>query len=219
MSPLSSVIPSAGMSRTFGFTVIDDAQEQPPAAPRAHAAVAEAHDRVRIEWVDQWGETNANLSGIALTLYDPAVGVGAAVAIGALVYGVLLRRLPYPRPDRIVEVTLRTPGYDGGREYGHSQATFVHFRDGATSLAAFGGHLVNDAVTLTDLEDPQRITAVMITTAASTISSRRARWRSWKGWQAGRWARSCVPSRRHPLRRPRRAVGASPRSPESFSPR
>ena len=95
------------------------------------------------------------------------VGVGAAVAIGALVYGVLLQPLPYPRPDRIVEVTLRTPGYDdGGGGDAHSQATFLHFRDGATSFAAFGGYLVNDAVTLTDLEDPQRVTSVMITPEA-----------------------------------------------------
>ena len=103
--------------------------------------------------------------GVVATI---GVGVGAAVAIGALVYGVLLRPLPYPRSDRIVEVTLRTPGY-GGSESGHSQATFVHFGEGATSFAAFGGYLVNDAVTLTDLEDPQRITAVMITPDAFAV--------------------------------------------------
>lgn len=104
--------------------------------------------------------------GVVATI---GVGVGAAVAIGALVYGVLLRPLPYSRPDRIVEVTLRTPGYDGGREYAQSQATFVHFRDGATSFAAFGAYLVNEAVTLTDLDDPQRITSVMITPGAFAV--------------------------------------------------
>src|SRR5688500_15126010 len=101
--------------------------------------------------------------GVVATI---GVGVGAAVAIGALVYGVLLRPLPYPRPDRIVEVTLRTPGYDDGGEEAHSQATFVHFRDGATSFAAFGGYLLNESATLTDLEDAQRVTAVMITPGA-----------------------------------------------------
>ena len=31
-----------------------------------------------LEWVEQWGATNANLSGMVLALYDPVLGVGAA---------------------------------------------------------------------------------------------------------------------------------------------
>jgi len=31
-----------------------------------------------VDWVDQWGDTNANLSGFTLSLYDPVVGVGAS---------------------------------------------------------------------------------------------------------------------------------------------
>lgn len=101
--------------------------------------------------------------GVIATL---GVGVGAAVAIGALVYGVLLRPLPYAAPDALVEVTLRTPGFDGGGEFAHSTATFAHFRDAARSFESFGGYMVNDAVNLTDRDDPQRVTAVMITPGA-----------------------------------------------------
>lgn len=33
---------------------------------------------VSIEWADQWGETNANLSGVVFSFYDPVVGIGAS---------------------------------------------------------------------------------------------------------------------------------------------
>jgi hypothetical protein len=33
---------------------------------------------VSTDWVDQWGDTNANLSGFSLSLYDPVLGVGGS---------------------------------------------------------------------------------------------------------------------------------------------
>jgi hypothetical protein len=33
---------------------------------------------VSLDWSEQWGTTNANLSGISLSLFDPVLGVGAA---------------------------------------------------------------------------------------------------------------------------------------------
>ena len=32
---------------------------------------------VSLEWADQWGQTNANLSGIVLSIVDPVAGIGA----------------------------------------------------------------------------------------------------------------------------------------------
>lgn len=98
--------------------------------------------------------------GVVATI---GVGAGAAVAIGTLVHGVLLRPLPYDRPHELVHVAFVTPGLDGGREHAHSTATFAHLRDGAISFAAIGAYYVNDAVNLTDGEDPQRVAAVMAT--------------------------------------------------------
>jgi putative ABC transport system permease protein len=98
--------------------------------------------------------------GVVATL---GIGVGAAIAIGALVYGVMFRPLPYPDAHRIVHIAFRTPGFDGGRELAHSNATYLHFKESARSFASFGGYHVNDAVNLTDAEDPQRVSAVMAT--------------------------------------------------------
>jgi hypothetical protein len=33
---------------------------------------------ISMDWVEQWGDTNANLSGVSLSLYDPVLGVGGA---------------------------------------------------------------------------------------------------------------------------------------------
>lgn len=35
-----------------------------------------ARPHISLDWTDQWGSTNANLSGITLTLVDPVVGLG-----------------------------------------------------------------------------------------------------------------------------------------------
>ncbi len=32
---------------------------------------------VSLDWTDQWGKTNANLSGVTISLFDPVVGIGA----------------------------------------------------------------------------------------------------------------------------------------------
>jgi hypothetical protein len=33
---------------------------------------------ISLDWVDQWGDTNANLSGFSLSLFDPVLGVGGS---------------------------------------------------------------------------------------------------------------------------------------------
>ena len=35
------------------------------------------NQHISLDWTDQWGPTNGNLSGITLTLLDPVVGLGA----------------------------------------------------------------------------------------------------------------------------------------------
>lgn len=43
-----------------------------------------------LDWTDQWGKTNANLSGVCLSLYDPVVGVGAVHYRRVELYNVLV---------------------------------------------------------------------------------------------------------------------------------
>ena len=62
-------------------------------------------------------------AGVVATL---GVGIGAAIGIGTIVYGVLLRDLPYDRPDRLVRVGFHTDAVAGSGDL-NSEATFVHF--------------------------------------------------------------------------------------------
>src|SRR3990172_618774 len=79
---------------------------------------------------------------VVLTL---AVGIGASTAIFSVVYGVLLRPLPYPEPDRIVQVwqiseegkrgpNLSDPNFADLRERNRSFDAFAEYRSGVTSV-------------------------------------------------------------------------------------
>src|SRR5688572_1656774 len=66
-------------------------------------------------------------AGVIATL---GIGIGAAVGIGAIVYGVLLRDLPYKDPDQLVRVGFHTDGIATSGDM-HSAATYFHFAKSA----------------------------------------------------------------------------------------
>jgi hypothetical protein len=84
---------------------------------------------------------------ILLTL---GIGTGAAASVFAIVDAVLIRPLPFPESDRIAGVWFASPDFPGGLDrVRQSKATYVHFRDGSRTFAAFG--LAEEtAVTLDD---------------------------------------------------------------------
>jgi putative ABC transport system permease protein len=97
--------------------------------------------------------------GAMLTL---GIGIGAATGIGSIVYGVLLRELPYTQPDELVRVSLHTPGIAGPGDL-HSTATFQHLAAGAQTLAGIGAWYTNGGITATDGEEAERVMAAMVT--------------------------------------------------------
>ncbi len=82
---------------------------------------------------------------IVLTL---ALAIGATTAIFTVVYGVLLRPLPYPAPDRLVALwevnhrgrysALADPNFDDFRERNHSFVAMAKFRGGISSVSGGG---------------------------------------------------------------------------------
>ena len=90
------------------------------------------------------------------------IGIGAAAGIGTIVYGVLLRDLPYKDADRLVRVSLIAPGLPQGGDL-HSSSTFVHLASNTRSLSAMSAHVINDAINITDGDPPERTVAGMIT--------------------------------------------------------
>src|SRR5438067_1764496 len=111
---------------------------------------------VRLEqrgWIStDWGVTENNrrakyyqLTAAGTTL---GIGIGAAVGVGAIVYGVLLRPLPYPDSDALVRVSLATPGIPGSGE-DLSGPVVQHFAESARSLDGIGGYYVNAGINIT----------------------------------------------------------------------
>jgi putative ABC transport system permease protein len=92
--------------------------------------------------------TKPAFSGVVLATL--ALGIGANIAIFSVVNGVLLRPLPYPNADRIVQI-------DHGDPYGSvSEGEFVDYRNGTKRferMSAFS----EGAGTLTGEREPERV--------------------------------------------------------------
>ena len=91
----------------------------------------------------------------AIVLATLALGIGANVAIFSVVNGVLLRPLPYPQADRVVQIEHVEPYTTV------SEPEFVDYRDGTKRferMAAFS----QGAGTLTGEREPERVTIARV---------------------------------------------------------
>lgn len=98
-------------------------------------------------------------AGVIATL---GVGIGAAVGIGTIVYGVLLRDLPYPDPRQLVRIGFHTEGIDAPGDL-HSGPTYMHFTTSARSFTELGAYSVDDGFVITDGDAPERVTVALMT--------------------------------------------------------
>ncbi|MEP6833879.1 MAG: ADOP family duplicated permease [Gemmatimonas sp.] len=97
--------------------------------------------------------------GVIVTL---AVGLGIATGIGALVYGVMLRPLPYTDADRLVRISIHTPGLAVTTSE-NSAGTFVYFSERAHTVALLGASMENEGIAITDGTIPERVTGALLT--------------------------------------------------------
>ena len=113
---------------------------------------------VRHAW-RTWRRTPVLALAAVLTL---ALGVGANTAVFSVVHGVLLRPLPYPDADRLVEVFEDNTRAGGGPFFRVSLLNYLSWVERARSfdaLAAFNGR----DFTVTEHGDPERILGSAIT--------------------------------------------------------
>jgi putative ABC transport system permease protein len=113
---------------------------------------------VRHAW-RTWRRTSVLALAAILTL---SLGVGANTAVFSVVHGVLLRPLPYPDADRLVEVFEDNSRAGGGPFFRVSLLNYLSWVERAQSfeaLAAFNGR----DLTLTEHGDPERIFGSAVT--------------------------------------------------------
>src|SRR5512141_3096753 len=103
----------------------------------------------------------------AITLVTIAIGVGANAAVFSVLEGVVLKPLPYARAQELVGVWLAAPGVNipylplGPSNY------FI-FREQNHTLQDLGLY-TSDTVNVTDLAEPERVQAQMVTEGTLSI--------------------------------------------------
>ncbi|HLK63786.1 MAG TPA: ABC transporter permease [Bryobacteraceae bacterium] len=91
-----------------------------------------------------------------------ALGIGATTAIFSVVNGVLIKPLPYPAADQLLSVSHFAPGMGFETPVGMSPSMLFTYREEGRVFQSIGGWSP-DAATVTDLAEPQRVRALLIT--------------------------------------------------------
>jgi predicted permease len=94
-----------------------------------------------------------------------ALGIGATTSIFSVVYGVLLKPLPFSDPERLVTVRQFAP-HGAGTNQG--PATFLTYRANQRSFEAIGAWDTTD-VSITGRGDPERVQALLVTAATLSL--------------------------------------------------
>jgi putative ABC transport system permease protein len=100
---------------------------------------------------------------VVLTL---GLGVGASTAVFSVVHAVLLRPLPYPEPDRLVEVFEHN--LKNGALMRASALNYLAFAERSQSFEAIGA-FSNGGLTLTDGGDPEQLYASVVSASFFTV--------------------------------------------------
>jgi len=94
-----------------------------------------------------------------------ALGIGATSAIFSVVYGVLIKPLPYPDPDELVSVRHTAVGHPygvAGNTLGSADSMYVTYRDENRVFEHVGLWGANER-TLTGVGEPERIATLAVT--------------------------------------------------------
>ena len=97
----------------------------------------------------------------AVTLLTLAIGIGANSAIFSVLEGVLLKPLPYSRPEELVAVWLTAPGLTL-EEVNLSPSTYFIFREQSRTFQDIGvtqGYALN----VTGLGEPEHVSGLAVT--------------------------------------------------------
>jgi putative ABC transport system permease protein len=96
----------------------------------------------------------------AVAIITLALGIGATTAIFSVIYGVLLRPLPYPQPDRIAEISVTYRGQV--QPYSGFTANAFDFWKQHSQPFQYLSASTNDSFSLAGAGRPERVTALRV---------------------------------------------------------
>src|SRR4051812_4522169 len=97
----------------------------------------------------------------AVAILTLALGIGATTAIFSVVYGVLLKPLPFYEANRLVALLHFAPGFATGGHFPQSPATYFTYRDHARVFADIAVWRAGN-VSITRNGEPEQVPALMI---------------------------------------------------------
>jgi predicted permease len=97
----------------------------------------------------------------AVTILTLALGIGANTAIFSVVNGVMLKPLPYPRPDRLMFISSTFPGL-GFDRFWVSLPEWAEFKQRSRSFQGVGAYR-DGSVNLGTPERPRRVNSMIVT--------------------------------------------------------
>src|SRR5947207_10166181 len=97
----------------------------------------------------------------AITLITLAAGVGANTVVFSVLEGVLLKPLPYPKPDELIGVWLTARGIQL-KEFELSPSDYFIFRAQNRTLQAIGLY-ARDSVSVPGVAEPEQLTPLAAT--------------------------------------------------------
>jgi predicted permease len=97
----------------------------------------------------------------AITLITLAAGVGANTVVFSVLEGVLLKPLPYPKPDELIGVWLTAPGIQI-KEFELSPSDYFIFRDQNRTLQDIGMY-AGDSMSVTGVAEPEQVDGLRVT--------------------------------------------------------
>jgi predicted permease len=137
------------------------AQVTPPVTPGASAGHLASDLWDDLRYAARTFRTQPGFAAAAvLTL---ALGIGATTAIFSVVYGVLLKPLPFPEPERLVSLRQHAP-HGAGTNQG--RATYLTYLENQTAFEGIGAWDPTE-VSITGRGAPERVQALLI--SASTL--------------------------------------------------
>ncbi len=99
---------------------------------------------------------------MATAVLTMALGIGASTALFSVLYGVLLKPLPWPEPERLVRLEERHGGKPGRVPWTLSNGTYLAWRGRGTTVEDVGGWM-SITSTLAGTSEPERIRAARVT--------------------------------------------------------